>query len=329
MDDIRWGILGTAWIARDAFLPALAEAGRGIAAVVASRDGDRAGSWAAAHGVARGVEGYARVIEDPEIDAVYIPLPNGLHAEWTIAALEAGKPVLCEKPLCATPEETARVLDVARAAPGSLWEAFVFPFHEQIDRVAEAIARGDIGDVREVWSRFHFVLDDPRDIRLFAELAGGSIQDVGCYPIRLGRLLFAGEPEPSRAVADAVWTDDGVDTELWGALAFPGERRLLFSSGFLTPFDTFTRVLGTQGELRITNPFHPEPHDAWSLVRGDDVTVTPAVPSGERSFTPAIRHIHRALGGLEPPRHLAIDEAMGNAEAIASLLAAARASRSA
>ena len=315
--------MGTAWIAEDAFLPALREAGGGIAVSVGSRDADRAASWAAANGVRQGLEGYARVIEDPEIDAVYIPLPNGLHAEWTIAALEAGKAVFCEKPLCATPEETERVLTVARTAARPLWEAFVFPFHEQMDRVRAAIAQGEIGDVREIWSRFHFVLDDPRDIRLFAELAGGSVQDVGCYPIRLARLLFDAEPQRSRTIADAVWTDDGVDTEIWGALTFPGDRRLVLSSGFRTPHDTFTRVLGTEGELRITNPFHPGADDTWSRMRAGDLETTAAVSSGERSFTPAIRHIHRALQGLEPPRHLAVDEAQGNADAIASLIAAA------
>ena len=295
--------------------------------MVASRDGVAPSPGRRTHGVAAGVEGYARVVEDPEIDAVYIPLPNGLHAEWTIAALEAGKAVFCEKPLCATPEETDRVLAVARSAPGPLWEAFVFPFHEQMDRVLETIARGEIGEVREIWSRFHFVLDDPGEIRLFAELAGGSIQDVGCYPIRLARLLFGDEPDPSRTIADAVWTDDGVDSEIWGALTFPGDRRLVLSSGFRTPHDTFTRVLGTEGELRITNPFHPDAHDTWSLVRDGEPTVTHAMPSGEPSFTPAIRHIHRALAGLEAPRHLAVDEAMGNAIAIDSMVAAARATR--
>lgn len=327
VDDIRWGILGTAGIAESAFLPALGEAGGGVAAVVGSRDGARAASWAAANGVARGVQGYDAVIEDPELDAVYIPLPNGLHAEWTIASLQAGKAVLCEKPLCATPEETERVLAVARSAASPLWEAFVFPFHEQIERVREALAVGEIGEVRELWSRFHFVLDDPDDIRWFAGLAGGSIQDVGCYPIRLARLLFDAEPE-GRAIADAIWNEDDVDLELWGGLAFPGGRRLLCSSGFRTPHDTATRVIGTEGELRISNPFHPETHDTWSVLRGDDVSVTPAVPDGVRSFTPAIRHIHRVLRGLEPPRHLAIDEAQGNADAIASMLRAARTTRS-
>ena len=267
-------------------------------------------------------------MNDPEVEAVYVPLPNGLHAEWTTASLQADKAVLCEKPLCATPEETERVLDVARASVGPLWEAFVFPFHDQTAQLRGLIAGGEIGEVREISSRFHFLLDDPEDIRLLAELAGGSIQDVGCYPIRLARLLFEGEPEPGGAIADAVWIGSGVDAELWGALQFPGDRRLVFSCGFLSREDTFTRVHGTLGEIRITHPFHPGPDDTFTVIRGDDATTHPAVPSGERSFTPAIRHIHRVLRGLEPAEHLAVDEASGNATAIAALIAAASARRS-
>ena len=321
---VRWGILGTAGIAESAFLPSLREAGEGVALAVASRDLARAESWAAEHGVERGVLGYDQIVDDSSIEAVYIPLPNGMHAEWTIAALEAGKAVFCEKPLCATPEETEHVLRVARVASGPLWEAFVFPFHEQMDRVRGSIARGDVGEVREISSRFHFLLDDPGDIRMLAELAGGSIQDAGCYPIRLARLLFGDEPDPAGAIADAVWTGTGVDTELWGALAFPGDRRLVLSCGFRSREDTFTRVLGTAGEIRMTNPFHPEAGDTLSVIRDDGEQTRSAAPAGERSFTPAIRHIHRVLRGQEPARHLAVDEAQGNADAIAALLRAAR-----
>ncbi|HEY6566014.1 MAG TPA: Gfo/Idh/MocA family oxidoreductase [Actinomycetota bacterium] len=333
-EPIRWAIVGTAGIAESAFLPALRATGDGVASVVASRSLERAEMWAAEHGVARGIEGYERVVTDPEVDAIYIPLPNALHAEWTIAALEAGKAVLCEKPLCANPEQTARVLDSAATSPGPLWEAFVFPFHEQIDRVRALIAEGAVGDVREIVSRFHFRLDDPSDIRMLAELAGGSIQDVGCYPIRLARLLFDAEPSIGDAIADAVWLEPGeatrpddpaLDTELWGALRFPGDRRLLLSSGFLSQEDTLTRVMGTQGEIRMTNPFHPGSGDTFSLVReGLPDEVFPAMPSGEPSFTPAIRHIHQVLRGSTGPRHLAIDDALGNATAIAALLDSAR-----
>jgi predicted dehydrogenase len=328
-DPIRWGILGTAGIAEDSFLPAMRQAGEGEAISVGSRDGAHAEAWASEQGVARGIEGYASVIADPEVEALYVPLPNALHAEWAIAALEAGKAVFCEKPLCATPAETETVIAAARAAPRPLWEAFVFPFHEQIARVSELIAGGAIGEVREIVSRFHFRLDDPADIRMLAELAGGSIQDVGCYPIRLARLLFDDEPDLERTIADATWLggelDTGLDTELWGALSFPGDRRLVFSCGFHTPHDPFTRVLGTAGEIRMTNPFHPSEGDTFTVITEEGAEETRvATPNGGESFTPMIRHIHRVLRGLEEPRHLAIDDAIGNATAIASLLDAAR-----
>ena len=324
-EPVRWGILGTAGIAEGAFLPGLQDAGDGIALTVASRDGARAEAWASDQGVARGVQGYETVIEDPEVEAVYIPLPNGLHADWTIAALEAGKTVLCEKPLCGTVAETERVLAAARSAPGSLWEAFVFPFHDQMERVSQLLAAGEIGEVREINARFHFILDDPNDIRLFADLAGGSIQDVGCYPIRLARMLFDAEPDLTRAIADAEWTPDGADTEMWGALSFPGDRRLVFSCGFRNGPDAVARVLGTEGEIRMTHPYHPGASDRIELIR-DDVAIEsePAAPSMAWSFSPAIRHIHRVVRGLERPQHLAVDEASGNAKAIEALLGAAR-----
>ncbi|MEP6757894.1 MAG: Gfo/Idh/MocA family oxidoreductase [Actinomycetota bacterium] len=324
VEPVRWGILGTAGIAESAFLPALAEAGGGDALVVGSRDGAHAARWAAAHDVRAGIEGYRAVLDDPAIEVVYVPLPNGLHAEWTIAALAAGKAVFCEKPLCATSDETRKVLSAAADAPGPLWEAFVFPFHQQMERVRGLLADGAIGDVREVWSRFHFRLDDPADVRMLASLAGGSTQDVGCYPIRLARLLFDDEPDLGRTIAEAVWAGD-VDIELWGALTFSEQRRLVLSCGFRSNEDTLTRVLGTEGEIRMTNPFHPDADDRLELWSdGAIVGSEPAVAGGERSFTSAIRHIHGVLRGLEEPRHLAIDEALGNAEAIASLLVASR-----
>jgi predicted dehydrogenase len=323
VEPVRWGILGAAGIAASAFLPALAEAGDGRAAVVGSRDAGRAQRWAGEHGVDAAAGSYEAVLADPSIEAVYVPLPNALHAAWAIAALEAGKAVLCEKPLCATPAETARVLDAARDR--LLWEAFVFPFSDQIETLAALLADGAIGEPREIVSRFHFELDEPDDIRMSAELAGGATQDVGCYAIRLARLLFGAEPLTDRALADAVW-ERGVDVELWGALALSGDRRLLLSCGFRNAFDTTTSVHGTRGSIRLTNPFHPVPDDTMTLIRDGEVLETwPGAPSGEQSFTPAIRHIHRAIRGEEAPRHIAVDDAMGNAEAIDALLAAAHA----
>jgi predicted dehydrogenase len=323
-DPIRWGILGTASIASSGFLPALRAAGGGVAVAVASRDRARAEPWASEEGVGRAVEGYERLIDDPEIEALYIPLPNRMHMDWAIAALTAGKAVFCEKPLCVTPTETAAVLEAAAASLKPLWEAYVFPFHDEITAVQRLIREGVIGEIQEINSSFHFMMDDPENIRSFAALTGGSIQDVGGYPIRLARLLFDDEPDLDRTIADAVWSDDDSDEEIWGALAFPGDRRLLFSSGFRSAYQTFTRILGTDGEIRMTNPFHPREHDTRTVVREGVARTEPATGTGEPTFTPAIRHIHRALRELEEPRHLAVDEAMGNAQAIESVLRAAR-----
>jgi predicted dehydrogenase len=176
---VRWGIIGTARIARTAFLPGLREAG-GVAAAVAGRDQQRAELFARENGVERAVAGYQRLIDDPAVDALYIPLPNALHAEWTISALRAGKPVLCEKPLCATLAETERVLAVAGETGTLLWEAFVFPFRDQFSRLTGLLAGGEIGDLREIQSSFHFQLSRGDDIRLSSELGGGALNDVGC-----------------------------------------------------------------------------------------------------------------------------------------------------
>src|SRR5499427_2338517 len=144
LGQVRWGIISTANIARAVFLPGLRQAGGDVAAV-AGREAGRAGQFARDNKIGRSVAGYQNLIDDPDIDALYIPLPNSLHAEWTIRALEAGKPVLCEKPLCGTLPDTERVLESARQTGTLLWEAFVFPFHAQFERVTALLAAGVIG----------------------------------------------------------------------------------------------------------------------------------------------------------------------------------------
>jgi predicted dehydrogenase len=298
-DDVRWGILGTAHIAERAFLPGLREAGGGRPVAVASRTADAAEAFAREHGVERAVAGYEALLADPEIDAVYVPLPNALHRAWTEAALEAGKAVLCEKPLCATVEDTEAVLNAVRHTGGLLWEAFVFPFHHQMARVRELLEDGTVGELREIQSDFHFLLTNPANIRLSGELQGGSLQDVGCYPVRLARLLF--DAEPSDGTASAVWSDDGVDVEMGGQLVFPGERRLLFSCGFRRELDTFSRLLCTGGRIHLTNAFHPEATDTIEVFAGDERHVEKAATE-EWSFTAAIRHVHAVLRELTPTR---------------------------
>jgi predicted dehydrogenase len=321
-DRVRWGILGAARIARSAFLPAVAEAG-GVAAAVAARDGDRAAQWARDNGVERGVCGYQTLIDDPAVDALYIPLPNGLHAEWTIRALRAGKPVLCEKPLTTSPAETEQVLAVARQTGTPLWEAFVFPFHDQMARIRDMLAAGVIGELREIQSNYHFPLRDfDHDIRMSAALGGGALYDVGCYPVRLARHLFASEPGPVQA--GAVWDRGGVDVATWGYLEFPGERRLLMSCGFRRAQDTFSRLLGTAGQIHVTNAFHPGATDRFDVLAAGQAPAThPAAGPDRYSFTPAVRHVQAVVQAREAPRWLAVDTSYGSARALAALAASA------
>jgi predicted dehydrogenase len=311
----RWGIVGTANIARSSFLPGLRHAG-GVAAAVAGRDLGRAQEFAQANGIDRAVEGYQALIEDPAVDALYIPLPNSLHAEWTISALRAGKPVLCEKPLCGRLADTERVLAVARETGTLLWEAFVFPFHEQFAQIRELIGGGAIGELREIQSNFHFQLSAPDNIRMFPDLEGGALNDVGCYPIRLAWELFGAEHDT--AVASAEFGGHGVDLETWGILGYPAGRRLLLSSGMSRGYDTFSRLLGTTGQIHVTNAFHPRAGDQFQVLARDTEPRTVAA-SGEPSFGPAIAHIGAVLAGEQAPRLLAVDTALPTARALDDL----------
>jgi predicted dehydrogenase len=317
---VRWGIIGTANIARAVFLPGLRQAG-GDASAVAGRDGARAEQFAQANNIARAVEGYQRLIDDPEIDALYIPLPNSLHAEWTIRALQAGKPVLCEKPLCGTLADTERVLDAARRTGTLLWEAFSFPFHPQLERVRALVAEGAIGELMEIKSNFHFLLRNPANIRLSATLQGGALLDVGCYPVRLAQEFFG--PAPESAWSRSVWGGEDVDVDTWGVLDYPAGRRLMLSCGFGRGYDTFTTLEGTGGQIRLVNPFHPGPADGYELVAGgEEARRFPA--ADELSFAPLTRHINAVLRGEEQPRVLAVDTSLPLARALDDLAESAR-----
>jgi predicted dehydrogenase len=307
--------MGTANIARGQFLPGVRHAG-GVAEAVASRDGGAAERYADEHGIHRALTGYQTLIDDPDVDVLYIALPNSLHAEWTIAALQAGRPVLCEKPLTGSLADTQRVLDVASQTGALLWEAFVFPFHDQMARVRAALASGVIGELREIHSDFHFRVTRPDNIRLSRDLAGGALNDVGCYPIRLAFELF-GRVHQS-AWGSSVPGGDGVDLESTAVLRYGDGRSLVLSCGMNRRYDTFTRLLGNDGEIRMSNPFHPSEGDRLEIL-GRQAESTTAASQGEPSFAAAIRHIHAVLGGADEPRQLAIDTSLPTAQALHDL----------
>ena len=309
-DHVAWGVLGTANIAAAAFLPALRAAG-GVARMVGSRDAARASGWAASNDVeAAGT--YEEVLDSDDVDAVYVALPNNAHVAWAARALRAGKAVLCEKPMGLTSDEVDGLLTAA-GQEAMLWEAFVFPFHPQTDQVVSAIEAGRIGVLREITSEFHFSVRSPENIRLQPELGGGALYDVGCYPIRLARLLTGSEPTAGVGIASG--GPEGVDWDITAVAEFPDDIRLLMSAGMRRPPSTFTRIVGSTGELRITNPFHPRPGDSVELWVDHECVETWS--AGRRTaFEHAIIHIQDVLLGSVKPRHLAVDDALNQARAL-------------
>ncbi|ADB59079.1 oxidoreductase domain protein [Haloterrigena turkmenica DSM 5511] len=247
-----FGVLSTAGIARKAFLPAL-EATDHEATAVASRDGERARTFADDHGIDESYEGYDDLIADANIDAVYIPLPNGLHAQWTKRAADAGLDVLCEKPLTVDAGEAREVVEHCEDRGVTLMEGFMYLYHPRTERAIE-LAQDKLEDVRSVTAAFKFPLfDRPDDVRLSPDLDGGSLMDVGCYPVSLVRQIL-GEPERAYAHADDS-RGAGVDTELAGILEYDDGSSARVASGFDTQKVQRYRVEAENGWLEVRDAF--------------------------------------------------------------------------
>jgi predicted dehydrogenase len=259
---MRLGVLSTATIARVALLPAAADADHEVLAV-ASRDADRAASVAAEFDVPRSYGSYAELLDDDDLDAVYVPLPNSLHAEWTRRAADAGLDVLCEKPLGVDAAEAREMAEHCESAGVTLMEAFMYRYHPRTERAVE-IVREELGEVRSVSATFQFPLRGrPEDIRLSPDLAGGSLMDVGCYAVSAAR-LFCGEP----VAALASTTDSretGVDTAVSGLLEFGTGATARVAGGFDTEDVQHYRVETTDGVLEADEAFVPRGDDGVEL----------------------------------------------------------------
>jgi len=249
---VKWGILSTADITRKVIPPAR-ESEKVHFVAVASRDQARADAYAREWSIPRAHGSYEALLADPEVEAVYIPLPNTMHVEWSIKALEAGKHVLCEKPFDRSPDEVARAFDVAEREGLLLSEAFMYRHHPQAKRLVELVRDGAIGELRVVRAAFSYALYDTDNIRLRTDVDGGALMDVGCYCVSGSRLL-AGEPE--RVSAEAWYGPSGTDWTFAGTLRFPGNVLATFECGTaVTPRDEL-EAIGSEGSLFLDDPWH-------------------------------------------------------------------------
>ena len=309
---LRLGLLSTANINRLVLAGARASDAVDVVAV-ASRDPGRAEVYAREHGVERAHGSYEALLEDPDVDAVYVSLPNSLHVEWSVRALEAGKHVLCEKPFARRPEDAARAFDAADAAGLVLAEAFMYRHHPQTARVAELVRDGAIGEPLLIRAAFSFVLGNPEDVRMKPELDGGALMDLGCYCVNSSRLL-AGEPE--RVWGEQRLAPAGVDITFAGTLGFAGGVLANLHCSLELPARQELEVLGSEATLLVQAPWRVDFGGDVLLRRGGgverlDVPEADAYRLELEDFAASVR------GDREPL--LGRDDALGQARSLDAL----------
>jgi predicted dehydrogenase len=270
MKKLRWGLLSTARINR-ALLPPLRSSERNVLTAVASRDLDRAQAYADERNIPRVFGSYEAMLADPDVDVIYNPLPNSMHTEWTIKAAEAGKHVLCEKPLANTVEEVDAITEAAKKAGVVVMEAFMYRHHPQTLKVKELVDEGAIGKLQLIRGSFTFKMPEGRenDVRLNASLGGGSIWDVGCYPISYARLIAGTEPTEVFGW-QITGANSGVDESFFGQMRFPDHVYAQFDCGFRTPQRTNMEIVGDQGNITVKLPFTPKLNEEIVVTNGDE-----------------------------------------------------------
>ena len=314
---LRLALLTTAQI-NDAIINGAAESELVSVVGAASRDSARAEAYAAQHGFERWWGSYDELLADPDVDAVYVALPNVLHVEWSIRALEAGKHVLCEKPMGRDADAVARAFDVAERAGLVLMEAFMYRHHPQIKQARELFDGGAVGELRLVRTAFCSTLARPADdVRWSPELGGGALLDVGCYCVS-GLRLFAGEPE--LVYGEQTLTPGGVDIRFAGTLRFPGGVLSTFSCAMDTVPNQALEAVGSEGSLLLSHPFTADV-EAVEVRRGltfDELEVERVEVEHADRYRLQLENFARAVSGDEPPL-LGRDDAVAQARVLDAL----------
>jgi D-xylose 1-dehydrogenase (NADP+, D-xylono-1,5-lactone-forming) len=311
VDPVRWGILSTAHINRLVIAGARKTSQVELIGV-ASRDVTRAQTYASEWRIPRAYGSYDELLGDPEVEAVYISLPNSLHVEWSVRALEAGKHVLCEKPLSPRPDEVEAAFDAADRAGLLLSEAFMYRHNPQTIRLQQLVGDGAIGELRLVRSVFSYSLYDTANIRLRADLEGGALLDVGCYCVS-GSRLFGGEPE--RATGEAWYGPTGTDWVFAGTLRFPENVIAVFHCGTALVDQDELEVVGSEGSLFVDDPWHCR-SPLIELRRDGDVERIEIEPAD--SYQLELENLSAAIRG-EGELLLGRHDAVGQARALAAL----------
>jgi predicted dehydrogenase len=313
-------VLSTSNIGRSALIPAIQHSTNGELVAVASRDLQRARDFAAKLSIPVSYGNYDALLSAKDIDAVYIPLPNSLHREWTILAAEAKKHVLCEKPLAMNSAECAEMDNAARRNGVKLMEAFMYRFHPQTQKVLALLRTGAIGDLRLIHSAFTFRVTDPANIRLHPELGGGSLMDVGCYCVNISRTIAGQEPIQVQAYAN--WSSKGVDDQMAGTLRFRNGVLAQFDCSLILSRREFYELVGTEGAIDVPVAFLPGTSQTTIKLRQRHNEGLHELP-GVDEYRLMVEHFASCVLNDEPLRYPP-DEAAANMRVIEALYRSAR-----
>jgi xylose dehydrogenase (NAD/NADP) len=316
---IRWGLLSTANINRRV-IPAIRESKRGELVAVASRSPESAQAYAKKWEIPQTFGSYQEMLDSGAVDAVYISLPNHLHAEWSIKALQAGVHVLCEKPFAITLDEVDAMIAAKQATGKALAEAFMYRHHPQTKLAGKLVRSGKLGEISMVRGAFDFAFDTRENVRLVPEWGGGSLWDVGVYPLSFAQFIMGGPPE---WVQGAQWLgDSGVDETFVGQMGYPGNRFAQISSAFRTPFHTFVEVVGTKGRLHISQPFIGVEESQMVFYNHNGEAEVIAAPQ-EYLYSGEIENLHAAiLDGA--PNYLTLEETRNHIKTVLALYESAQ-----
>lgn len=318
---LRWGVISTSNIGRRAVNPAIQASANGELLAVASRDEDRARSFAEEEGIPTAYGSYEALLDDDRIDAVYNPLPNSLHKEWTIRAAEKGKHVLCEKPLALDAAECREMDAAASANEVKLMEAFMYRFHPRTERVLEMVRSGAVGELKQIRSSFTFLLTRPDNIRWNGALGGGALMDVGCYCVNVSRTMAGREPVEVRAMAN--FRTPGVDEQMAGSLRFADGLLAHFDCALTMERTEVYHLMGSEGHLRIPNAFLPGTQDAVIEQFDLENNLTNLTVPGADEYRLMVEHFADCVLNHRPVRYTAQEAAL-NMKVIEALYESAR-----
>lgn len=319
---LHWGFLSTAKINR-ALIKPLRASPRNRLFAIASRTQPSADEYAREWDIPRAYGSYAEMLRDPEIDVIYNSLPNHLHAEWTIKALQAGKHVLCEKPFALTLAEVDAMIAASQETGRILTEAFMYRHHAQTLKVKEMVDSGILGKLQLIKGAFTFTLTRAGNFRFNKEMGGGSIWDVGCYPISYARMIAGSEP--LEVFGWQVSSADGSDESFVGQMRFAENIHAQFHSSFKSPLHTFVEIIGAEAILQIPNPFKPGSNNEITLKRGEKAKVI-KIKGGEL-YLGEVEDMWDAIELGKPPR-VSLPDSRANIVVILALLESAEAGKS-